>query len=208
MNACSHFKAAWIAALGLSCGLPASAAVIDFDATTPDDYLFAAYEEDGFRLTVSAGHYDFFGPGIWCNLTSGVCPNNFLNVDDSVYGPATVRLAAVDGGTFDLASLDVLDVYQYNQQTYQFSGCGAGCIVRSSLGGSQSLAAGTMNFSGPAWSGVQWIEFAVTTTVGLPTIASSAIDNINVSASAVPLPAAGWFGLTGLAALLARARRR
>lgn len=186
----------------------APAAVIDFDATTADDYLFAAYEEDGFRVTVTSGHYDFFGPGIWCNLTSGVCPDNFINLDDSLYGPSVVRLTQVDGLPFDLTGFTVLDAYQYNQQTYQFSGCGTGCLVRSSRGGDQQMTAGALTFSGDAWTGVDWIEFAVATTVGAPTIASTAIDDIVVEASPVPAPPAAALLLTGLAGLVARARGR
>lgn len=114
---------------------PSVAAVIDFNAATADDYLFTTYDEDGFRISAEDGHYDIFGPGIWCNLTSGICPNNFLNVDDALYGPAVTRLSQVGGGTFDLTGFDVLDVYQYNQQTFQHSSCGSACIVRSSKGG-------------------------------------------------------------------------
>lgn len=185
------------------------AAVLDFDATTAGDYLFASYDEDGFRLSVTSGHYDFFGPGTWCNLTSGVCTSNFLNVDDSAYGPATMRLAPVGGGQFDLASFDVLDVYQYNQQTYQYSTCDSGCVVSSSKGGSAQLVAGTMNFSAPEWTGVDWIEFTAARTGLNPWLASTAIDNINVTAAAaVPVPAAAWLLVTGFASVAGRLRRR
>lgn len=195
-----------VAAAAVLATLPARAALIDFDASSPDDYLFAAYQEDGFGLSVLSGHYDLFGPGIWCNLTSGVCPNNFLNVDDSVYGPSTVRIGLEGGGAFNLQSLDVLDVYQFNQQTYQYSACATGCLVRSSQGGSEQITAGTMAFSGTFWSNVEWIEISVRNLAGSPNIASAAIDNINVSA--VPVPAAAWLFATGLAGLAARARRR
>jgi hypothetical protein len=196
-----------IAAL-LAVASPARAAVLDFNATTADDYLFAPYDEDGLRLMVASGHYDFFGPGLW-NLTSGVCPNNFLNVDDSVYGAAAVRNAPLGGGTFDVQSLDLLDTYQYNQQTSQFSACGAGCLVRSSLGGELQLATtGTVNFAGAAWTGVEWIEISARSLNGLPSIASVAVDNITVAVTAVPAPSAAWLLATGLAGVVARARRR
>jgi hypothetical protein len=73
--------------------------------------------------------------------------------------PAGTGLAPLGGGTFDLQSLDLLDTYPYNQQTFQFSACGAGCLVRSSLGGELQLATtGTVTFAGAALTGVEWIE--------------------------------------------------
>lgn len=184
-------------AVSLSLLSPARAAVIDFDATTNGQYLFADYEEDGYLLTKQTGHYDFFGPApLWCNLTSGNCVSNFLNVDSSAYGPATIRFSQVGGGTFNLLSFDVLDVYQYNQQTYQFSACGANCLVRSSKGGQASILAGAMDFADATWQDVDWIEFYATSDGG-PLVGSMAIDNLQLAPTAVPAPAT--FGLLAAA---------
>lgn len=197
-----------LAALLALASLPARATTIDFDASTADDYLFTPYEEDGFTITVQDGHYDLFGPGIWCNLTSGECPDNFINVDDSVYGPATVRIAPTGGGLFDLTAMTILDVYQYNQQTYQFSACGTGCLVTSSTGGSRQVEMGTLGFTGAGWTGVEWIEISARTLAGAPSIASVAVDDIEVDVSSVPAPPAAWLLGTALAAAGARLRRR
>jgi hypothetical protein len=75
--------------------------------------------------------------------------------------PAGTGLARRGGGTFDLRSLDLLDTCQYNPQTFQFPACGAGCLVRSSLGAELQLATiGTVNCAGAAWTGVEWIEIS------------------------------------------------
>lgn len=190
---------------GLGVG-PVEAAVIDFNGTTADDYLFADYSEDGYLITkeTGSGHYDFFGPGL-CNLNSGVCSDNFINVDDSGgYGPSTIRMAQVGGGGFDLFSLSVLDVYDYNQQTFQFSACGLNCQVRSSKGGVEALTAGLMEFSAQEWRGIDWIEF-YTSSAGSPVrLASAAIDNIVVAPAAVPAPATLGLLSLGIGSLMAR----
>jgi hypothetical protein len=189
--------ALWLAA-------PAQSAVLDFDATTAAQYLFANHAEDGFELSLQSGHYDFFGPGVWCNLTSGVCTSNFLNVDSSAYGPATIRLSRQGGGVFDLVSFDVLDVYDFNQQGSVFSACGLGCVVRSSSGGLLELVQGTMSFSDAAWQGVSWIEFSAASLGSSPRIGSAAIDNITL---AVPEPASALLMGAALWACGRRGRR-
>lgn len=201
-------RSASLALVLAACAMPASAAVINFNGTTADDYLFDTYTEGGFVFTKVTGHYDFFGPG-FCNLIGGgTCTSNYLNVDDSAYGESTIRLTLEGGGTFDLFGLDVLEALDYNQQTSQISACGGGCLVRSSAGGLLNLVAGAMTFDGAAWRGVDWIEFYASSLNRPVSLAWTGIDNINVAPSAVPAPPAAWLLATGLAGLYTRHRAR
>lgn len=144
-----------------------------------NEFCRGSYTENGIRMQRTAGHFDFFQPG-----AGGI--GNYLNIDlccdqGSPIGPngpvSTVRFD-IPGGLITLLSLDIVEV----------TPPGPGFLISSAGGVSILQPVGHVNFSGPQWTKVAWIDFS--TLAGF-----AGIDNVTVLAT--PEPSALWLLLMG-----------
>lgn len=115
----------------LIAAVPVKAAIIDFTGVPFGTYLTADYFEDGFKMDLITGHYDFFG--------------EYVNIDNEDLFVSKLRFTDLSGSPFTLTQLDVVT---------------AGGVITSSKGGSVSLSStGTELFAGAAWKDIDWFEF-------------------------------------------------
>ena len=189
---------------GAAFAMPAAAVVLDFEAVPiANEQRSGSLEEDGYRVALEGDHFHVYGPT--CDNPGNTVPNNCLGMDDyGGFGPSRLRVTKIDGGPFDIVSVNLLDAYQgYGPIT----DCLTGCKVSSSNGGSMALLSkAVVTFSGDEWLNLAWVDFSVG-----PTSRNSQsvirFDDIVVTAS-VPAPGAGWLLLTGIPVAAGRIRIR
>lgn len=99
-------RAAAMFALAAGLSGMANASLMNFETASVGGFLTAPFDQDGIRLSLIRGHYDFWS----CN--SFPCPpgNGIVAGLDSVQtGPSTVRISLISGGLFNLDGIQILD---------------------------------------------------------------------------------------------------
>jgi len=200
-----------LTALLLTITLPSHAVVVDFNSllsntTNPTVTVPKPYIEDGFKLTTGSGSpYTSYGGGLIYALTPS---NPHWLGSPAVYSGVITNygsfftLERVDGGVFDLVSMDVallnnyphFDVYGYlpnGGSVHQYNSIP---YIPQNYNSFQTLSYGS-NFKG-----VNKLQFSSV---------YAQVDNINLSvAAAVPEPETYVMMLAGLGLIGAIARRR
>lgn len=78
---------------------------MNFETASPGGFLTAPFDQDGIRLSLIAGHYDFW------SCASFPCPPGdgiVVGLDAVQTGPSTVRIALISGGLFNLDGIQIL----------------------------------------------------------------------------------------------------
>jgi hypothetical protein len=198
----------WAILSGLSS--QAGASVVDFNSlatatSNPFVSVTRPYIEDGFKLTTVAGaSFSYAGEAIYA--TTAANPNwtgspGVYSGTDAYYGSA-FQLERVDGGTFDLVSMDAASFWPNNANAQNFNVYGylaAGGYVHQNFMLDNSTATLQTLIFNDSFKGLDKIIFSSV---------YAQVDNINLHVSAVPLPPSLALMLPGLGLLGYVARRR
>ncbi len=177
-----------ITSLAISAPLSSLAAVIDFQSLehfdTSTTYHGKTYTEDGFQIESTIGGF---------LATLGTEKSNYSDSTAMFHGTnsGVTELTRLGGGIFDLFSIDLAEL----------NGGGASEVIFTRDGGhSQSFLLDGVAFGAETFlfdsgflgsSSVTWVQEDL----------FHQFDNINVSPSAVPVPAAVWLFGSGLIGL-------
>ncbi|MFA5083385.1 MAG: PEP-CTERM sorting domain-containing protein [Hydrogenophilaceae bacterium] len=205
----AHFPARLFCTILATLSGQADASVIDFNSlatTTTNPFVTVAqpYVEDGFSLTTRSGVSFTYGGGtIYATTDKNANWTGSPGVYSGVvtgYGSAFL-LEGVDGGTFDLVSMDAASFYTGGAGNY-FSVYGypaaGGYVNQNFTLDSSTNTLQTLIFN-DSFKGLEKIIFSSV---------YAQIDNINLHVSAVPLPPSIAMILPGLGLLGYVARRR
>ncbi|NTV95295.1 MAG: hypothetical protein HGA75_07725 [Thiobacillus sp.] len=187
----------------------ASAAVIDFNSlltatTNPFVSVTSPYIEDGFKLTTVAGaSFTYGGEAIYATTAANAnwtgSPGVYSGTN-AYYGSAFL-LERVDGGTFDLVSMDAASFWSNNANAQNFNVYGypdAGGFVHQNFTlDSSTNTLQTLIFN----DGFKGLDKIIFSSV------YAQVDNINLRVAAVPLPPSLALMLPGLGLLGFLARR-
>lgn len=165
----------------------AATITLDFDSAIPGVLLEDDYFEDGSRMSLpNSEHYD---------LISGE-----VQIDTFALGftTSTLRFDSF-GKSFDFLSVDVTLWEKINDP-----GSGSGeefAFVTSSAGGYFDITdIGLLNFAGPDWTDIYWVDFSLRDPIPDPEQDDLRIDNLKFN---VPEPSVMFLVVAGLAAVVA-----
>ena len=161
--------------------------VLDFDGATLGSFQTGNLSEDGYTITVDAGHYDIFSSG------GG---NQYFHIDEQMFGLTTVTLSMEGGGLFDALSFDVVQA-AIASNVFDIVAIGGTGIV------SAPTVQGLFNF-GAGFQGIS--ALVITQTVSAAGIGFG-FDDLTLEAVTIPEP--GTLALLGIGLLgMGLSRRR
>jgi hypothetical protein len=192
-----------IIALTAVAGVASAAPVtIDFDDTLPTYFGLSSYQEDGFTLTsnVPDGTLIDVNDVVRANLgifSGGTSSQSLFWGENG--STSTLALSADSGAQFDLLGLDASSLGNLTGQLTLTGTLAGGGTTQQVLALDGDLT--TYNISG--FTGLSGLEISFD---GASFFAPFDLDNIQLSV--IPVPAAIWLFMSGLAGLAGWSRRR
>lgn len=187
-----------------SAAVAAQSAVVDFnDLATldPNGSLFNDFDEGGFHFSNDCGEICF---GVWPTYSSYQADPGGASIFVN-YGNSTTTMSRVDGGSFDLRSIDFADVFNLGkvQQivfSFQYASGGHDVLTRWIKDRKPGLETVTLDLDG--LTRISWVTSANLNPKGM----GSQFDNVVYTASPVPELQTYALLLAGLGAVALRRR--
>lgn len=185
-------------------------ATIDFNTQALDGFGSQKYKfnEDGFQVQIVPtsifGMYLLNDPSKHLGMCNPSCPSNGTT---AYYGlnETSVSFFGVNGGLFSLISLDAAQTFtgSGNPLTLTVTGVKAGAVITATIFADPQAAE---TFSTFALN--DFVNLSSLTITGGPEFAQFALDNVVLSAGAVPEPASWALMIAGVGATGGALRRR